>query len=305
MRNNQIYSMTRLEDSNVVKKADLFLLAYDGEERAYYSWNYLIKNSSKYTNVIVLSYIKVYINTTFLESITNNNGIILNVQDNQYPFISCIKQIILDNIKSIIIDISGMKTMHIFLLLKYLQLLKYSKITIINTIPYDYIFAKEPFLSYYSYIGDLKLEEISGYGTRGEMSHDDDLFIFMGFEGSLSLKVIEDTAYKNLYLINTIPSYYQKYKDISIINNYSIIKRNKVLHTPADNPFEVYNILDSKINEKTTACIAPLSTKPISLGICLYALEHKNVRVVYPVSDIYNNNKSHNVYISYVYEINL
>ena len=151
------------------------------------------------------------------------------------------------------------------------------------------------------------MTEILGYSGIGKISQDNDLFIFMGFEGSLSLKVVEEITFKNLYLINTIPSYYQKYKDISIINNYNIINtyKNIILHTPADNPFEVYNLLDSKIDDNTIACIAPLSTKPISLGICLYALEHNNVRVVYPVSDIYNDNKSNDVYISYVYEINL
>ena len=151
------------------------------------------------------------------------------------------------------------------------------------------------------------MKEIAGYSGTGDMSQDTDLYIFMGFEGTLSLKVVEDTAFKNLYLINTIPSYYQKYKDISVINNYSVlqIKKNSILHTPADNPFEVYNLLDSRISNDKMVCIAPLSTKPTSLGICLYALEHENVRIVYPDSSDYNHIKSHDVYISHVYEINL
>lgn len=309
MENNQVYSMACLESSAVVKDATLFLMAYDGEERAYYSWNYLIENGAKYENVAILTYNEEHLqaNKELTDSISKNKGVIYNVPNEQIAFVACLKNIDFQNMESIIIDISSMRTMHIFLLLKYLKLINCSKITVINTIPYDYIFRNEPFLSYRSYVGDLELKEITGYSGRGEMSQDSDLYIFMGFEGSLSLKVVEDTAFKNLYLINTIPSYYQKYKDISVINNYSVLqlKKNRVLHAPADNPFEVYNVLDSKISKDKMVCIAPLSTKPISLGICLYALEHENVRVVYPVSNAYNDIKSHDVYISYVYEINI
>lgn len=309
MENNQIYSMARLECSAVVKNAALFLMAYDGEKRAYYSWNYLIENGAKYENVAILMYNEKHLqmNKELTDSISKNKGVIYKAPNDQIDFVACLKNIDFCNMNSIVIDISSMRTMHIFLLLKYLKLINCSNITVINTIPYDYIFRNEPFLSYRTYLGDLELKEISGYSGRGEMSQDSDLYIFLGFEGSLSLKVVEDIAFKNLYLINTIPSYYQKYKDISVINNYSVFqsKKNRLLHVPADNPFEVYNILDSKICKDKMTCIAPLSTKPISLGICLYALEHKNVRVVYPVSNVYNDIKSHDVYISYVYEINI
>lgn len=309
MENNQVYSMARLESSDIVKDATLFLMAYDGEERAYYSWKYLIEKGAKYENVVILAYNEKHLraNIELTNSISKNNGVIYNVPNEQIDFVACIKKINFQNMKSIIIDISSMRTMHIFLLLKYLKLINCDNITVINTIPYDYIFRNEPFLSYRSYVGDLELKEITGYSGRGEMSQDSDLYIFMGFEGTLSLKVVEDTAFKNLYLINTIPSYYQKYKDISVINNYSVLqlKKNRVLHAPADNPFEVYNVLDSMISKDKMVCIAPLSTKPISLGICLYALAHENVRVVYPVSNAYNDIKSHDVYISYVYTINI
>lgn len=309
MANNQVYSMSRLENSDLVRNASLYLMAYDGEERAYYSWNYLIENGAKYTTVAVLTYNEQHLqaNKDLADSIRKNKGAIYSVPNDQIDFVACLKSIDFQNMESIVIDISSMRTMHIFLLLKYLKLINCNNITVINTIPYDYIFSNEPFLSYRSYLGDLELKEITGYSGRGDMSQDSDLYIFMGFEGTLSLKVVEDTAFKNLYLINTIPSYYQKYKDISVINNYSVLqlKKNKVLHAPADNPFEVYNVLDSRVNTDKMVCIAPLSTKPISLGICLYALEHENVRVVYPVSSSYNDIKSHDVYISYVYEINI
>lgn len=309
MDNNQIYSMARLEDANSVKEASLFLMAYDGEERSYYSWDYLRENGANYENVAILTYNEDHLqqNKRIIASIEASKGVIYNVPNDQIAFVACLKQIAFNKMNSLVIDISSMRTLHIFLLLKYLKLINCNNLKIINTIPYDYIFREDPFLSYKSYIGDLELKEISGYSGIGEMSQDSDLYIFMGFEGALSLKVVEDTAFKNLYLINTIPSYYQKYKDISVINNYSVLqlRKSRVLHAPANNPFEVYNVLDTRAAKDKTICIAPLSTKPISLGVCLYALEHENVRVVYPISNAYNNIKSHDVYVSYVYEINI
>ena len=305
--NSQFYSMTRLEDSSVSHGNIFFLMVYDGEQRSYYSWDYLIANAETITNVVVMAYDSKIIrkNQKLADSFHKYNCVIHNVTDNQISFIKCLKTINFNDAGKIVIDISGMRAMHIFLLFKYLKFIKCTQIAVINTIPYDYIFDNEPFVSYSSYVGDLSLNEIIGYGGKGEISQDCDLYIFMGFEGALSLKVAEDIAFSNLYLVNTIPSYYQKYKDISLVNNYSILqrKKNKLMHVPADNPFEVYNMLDSIADKNKMICIAPLSTKPISLGICLYALTNENVRIVYPVSKEYNNARSHDIYISYVYEI--
>ena len=109
----------------------------------------------------------------------------------------------------------------------------------------------------------------------------------------------------SLYFVNALPSYCQKYKDISIINNYQLLlaKNCKRLYAPAINPFEVYNLLDGCIDESRTVSIAPLCTKPMSLGICLYALEHQNVRIIYPFSDRYESHRSYDVYKSYIYKI--
>ena len=148
--------MNRLEHSSIVKEASLFIMAYDGEERAYYGWNYLNKHGAKYDRLIVLTYNDEHLrgNTDFIGSISNI-GVIYNAPNEQISFISCLKEIGFHNIESIVIDVSNMRTMHIFLLLKYLKLIRINSITVINTIPYDYIFRNEPFLSYRSYIGDL------------------------------------------------------------------------------------------------------------------------------------------------------
>lgn len=121
----------------------------------------------------------------------------------------------------------------------------------------------------------------------------------------VATKVVENTVFKNLYIINTMPSYYQKYKDVSVVNNYSLVasKGNKISFVPAGNPFEVYNTLEIMIDSNQPICIAPLCTKPISLGICMYALEHDNVRIIYPYSQKSTGIQSREVHISYIYSI--
>lgn len=310
MKSSCIYSMILLDEYENTDYDGIFLMAFDGEERSYYGWNQMQKKGNKYNALIILDYTGM--KESDLGNIVLEQGTTCRVQkisQRQIEFINILKQLNEISVnQDITIDISSLRTPDIFLLLKYLKIIQYKRgINIINTIPFDYIFKGQPFLSYRSYLGDLELREIIGYSGNGDMTQEVDLYMFLGFEGTLSLKVIEETVYKNLYLINTLPSYYQKYKDISVINNYNIItsKNNKLLYAPANNPFEVYNILDQLIIENRTICIAPLCTKPISLGVCMYALEHENVRIIYPVSDLYNELKSKSVHMAYMYKIYL
>lgn len=309
MNNSRIYFMEKID--TVVLQGDLFIMSFDGEERSYYGWNQVVEKGGNYKSVLVLSYNRSLLlkKKELINSFQENDWEILEVPREQIQFVQSLNKIeSLANANSITIDISCLRIPHFFLLMKYLKMIyPNKKVNIINTIPYDYIFGGEPFVSYKSYLGDLELCEIIGFGGVTDFTQEGDLFIFLGFEGALSLKVVEETVYKNLFLVNTMPSYYQKYKDISVINNYNLLtsKNNRILYAPAGNPFEVYNILDREIKDNQPVCIAPLCTKPIALGICMYALEHSNVRIVYPVSDTYNDIKSRDVHLSYVYGIDL
>lgn len=127
----------------------------------------------------------------------------------------------------------------------------------------------------------------------------------MGFEGILSAKVNEDVRYSRLKLVNNLPSFYEKYKDICVINNYDLLTsgHEKVSYVPANNPFETYNFLSEQLSDGETACIAPLSAKPVALGVCMYALDHESVRVVYPIADAYTPHRANKTHSIYVYSL--
>ena len=119
---------------------------------------------------------------------------------------------------------------------------------------------------------------------------------------------MEEAAYKHLTFVNSLPSLSQKYKDISILNNRSSIKGKKydsILYAPADNPFEVYNFLEKKYADESSICISPLATKPVALGVCMFALNYEKVRIVYPISDVYSSHVTNQVTKILVYEVSL
>lgn len=210
--------------------------------------------------------------------------------------------------KKILIDISCINTPEMFILLKYFKTSNpKDKIDIAYSTPFEYHFPQEPFTSYCSYYGNLKTTDLLGFGGISDGLSHSKMIIFLGFEGVLASKVAEDIQYEDLLLINNLPSFFPKYKDICVINNYELIstRRSKLAFVPANNPFETYNFLNNFVDETSSVCVAPLSTKPVALGVCLYALSHNTMRVVYPISEQYNYHRTNGVLSTNIYRISL
>ena len=290
------------------------IMSVDGEARATHFFSNTSKKGIKLENAIIFTYEREYSELTkqFLEEIRElSNGEILTISFpiSQIDFVDALKKSSkISSSKKIVIDISTVITPYLFLLLKYLHVCNpTSEIIIVNTIPHDYNYNQTPFISYKSSSGNLRTEEIIGFSGINGAHQSNDLYILIGFESSLALKVEDDSSYNRLFIVNTLPSYYQKYKDISSISNYQLLAPNNhnMLYAPAINPFEVYNILEKQIEKGKGITIAPLCTKPIALGVCMYALKNPNIRVVYPFSDSYDFNRTHDVYTSYVYRLTL
>lgn len=308
--NSIIYEMNEFLNPVALLKDSLLIFAIDDEERSLYALNRFVETKSKGKAALVFAYSNDC--EMFLKKLTSiidpeSIYVIDGFPSSQVEFIRQIKSCkMLQDIKKIVIDISCIITPYMFLLIKSIKIWNNtSQLYAINTLPFDYTYFKSPFTSHKSYYGNLQMEEILGFSSSKGLYQEKDLFIFAGFEGVLALKVKEDIDYENLFFVNALPSYHQKYKDISMINNYQLLlsEQCKKLFAPASNPFEVYNLLDRTIASEKYVSIAPLSTKPIALGICMYALKHENVRIIYPFSEKYEQEKSHKVFKSYVYKV--
>lgn len=303
---SEVYSILELEKCDT--DINTLLFALEDERRSIRCLQYLIEKKHSLSNIIILQYGTASLPTEIETAVKEINLITLDVTDNPVDFVTALRGLE-DTLweGNVFADISCIKIPEMFSIMKYFKISNNKiKLSVVYSIPYDYNFSNEPFTSYKSYVGDLTTYELLGYsGISGEKEND--LFLFMGFEGAMALKITEDTAYNSLILVNNSPSFFPKYKDISVINNYQLManQKNNLYYTPADNPYETYNLLDESISKDNGACIAPLSTKLVALGACLYALDNENVRVVYPVSRNYTLANTVEIYKSFVYSVDL
>lgn len=212
--------------------------------------------------------------------------------------------------QKIALDISCFTKPFFFYLIKlFKERFGIHHITVFYTEPQSYLFPRGIFSSYRSSTGPLTILEIpgfTGYEARGEKRV---LVILLGFDGDLSKEINEDISPSETLVVNGFPSYAPKFKDISMITNEKLTsdKGVKVVFSRANNPFEAFNVLEGikKQNKNSFINIAPLGTKPMALGACLFALYYPEVRVVYPLPETYEKVTTNKCWNSWQYIIPL
>lgn len=309
MSENIVYKLSEIENYKF-EAIDCFVCAIHDDERAIAGLSKILEKGIQIKHAIVIRYDNGS-HSTALNDLLNGQGkeIVVETRDIN-SFIRLFRQEIKPHINTkIAIDISCIRIPDMFSIMKILKLFNHcQQIQCVYSVPYDYEYYAGEFSYKYS-LGDLQNYELIGYnGNYDSEKQDSTYIVFLGFEGALSLKVLEEAEYRRLIFVNSLPSFYQKYKDISILNNRSSIKGKKydsLQYVPADNPFEVYNFLERQYSNVPAICISPLGTKPVALGVCLFALDYENVRVIYPISDTYSTHSTDNVAKTLVYEISL
>lgn len=194
--------------------------------------------------------------------------------------------------KNIAIDISCFTKPYFFYLIKFFkEQCKIGSIIVYYTEPKSYLFPHGIFSSYHSSTGPLTILEIPGFPGYEERGENRMLVILLGFDGDLSKEINEDISPSETMVVNGFPSYSPKFKDISLVLNEKLTSNKSVAikYSQANNPFEVFNLLEDikNKNKKWFINIAPLGTKPMALGACLFALNYPEVRVVYPLPETY------------------
>lgn len=288
---------------------EVLILAGEPDERTIAAVRIISEKPNSIKRMLVLKYDSSFDESSICSYFPQICIDVINVTSDPISFLNVLRDynnVLLNN--RLMVDITGIRIPEMFMLFKYLKLQgKTGTVSVVYSTPMEYEFQEEPFTSYRSYYGNLETIDLLGYGgMSGDMSHSQ-MLVFLGFEGVLSEKVNEDIKYDKLKLINNLPSIYEKYKDISIINNYNLLatRHEKLLYVPANNPFEVFNFLTDNLSENEPACAAPLSTKPVALGVCLYALSHDNLRVVYPTAKSYIPHRANSVHKTYLYLVEI
>ena len=228
---------------------------------------------------------------------------------------SCLQNLIpleteLLSAKKIALDISCFTKPYFFYLIKlFKERFEIDCISVFYTEPQSYLFPRGIFSSYRSSVGPLTISEIPGfpgYEARGKKRV---LVILLGFYGDLSKEINEDISPSETFVVNGFPSYSPKFKDISLIANEKLTSDRdiKIEFSRANNPFEAFNLLEDIKNQNQTSFIniAPLGTKPMALGACLFALYYPDVRVVYPLPATYEKVTTNKCWNSWRYLIPL
>jgi hypothetical protein len=310
-----IYKMDIIDSSSAIfNELDYLILASGSDSRAYavlskcyFEKKAIIFHFSERLHDISdtdsLYEYKKYENSIFQE-------IYCNIKDPG----SCLTDLLKETYKKtskIGIDISCFTKPYFYFIIKFLkERFSIGSIYIFYTEPKLYIFPKGLFSEFRTSSGPISVREMFGYTGQEIRGAKRKLIVLLGFDGDLSKEINEDVSPNDTVVINGFPSYTPKCKDISLIANEKLVndKNIKVRYTRANNPFDTYNLLQSIKSESepnTFINIAPLGTKPMALGACLFALHNPDVRIIYPLPASYEKKYSDKCWNSWVYDFPL
>ncbi len=321
--NRYIYEMRKISDSqeSFPEIIDLLIIAAGADYRSYEVLR-KAKNAEVHIGQILIICFRERVEDSDLEykksynlykdivgktNIKEINTSIRNPSD-------CIKKlnekgVQISNKDNLAIDISCFTKPYFFSFLKYFEkVIGLQTISVFYTEPKSYLFNTGLYDSFKSSSGPTIIKELfTGSDSKDQQRL---LVILLGFDGDISREIDEEIGPKNTLIVNGFPGFSPKFKDISLVNNEKLVSNENIglLYSKANNPFETYNLLDSivsKMDSKKYLNIAPLGTKPMALGACLYAIHNPDVRVIYPIPDKYENTTTEECWDSWYYKIPL
>jgi hypothetical protein len=165
-------------------------------------------------------------------------------------------------------------------------------VRVFYTEPRSYVFRGGLYDAFHASSGPTTIIELPSFVGRATRDGERVLVVQLGFEGDLAHEINEDVAPNRTILVNGFPGLFPKFKDISLVNNEKLVgaESNKRRYSRANNPFDSYNVLDdilTRSQQNAFINIAPLGTKPMALGACLFALHNPRVRIIYPKPEAY------------------
>ncbi|MBZ9572552.1 hypothetical protein KJA15_04445 [Patescibacteria group bacterium] len=311
----------------------LFISGISWEERCHYGWKRLIENNFIPEQKIILYYKEVldknlvgskqdsekYFDDLFNIK-SSGSKLFLNIFD-EISGCSEFAKFLDSNFKDIknktvIIDFSVMIKPYIFILLKYLiNIKKVNKILLLYTEPLSYQQPRKKYIleeGEFFTKGTIHTGEIPSYSGIRVLDKKNALIVLMGFEGGRAVEVVNAADPDITIPINGFPAYRPEFKDISILMNEELLREPEIFknlqYAPANDPFETNNVLNDiyiQFHERYNISIAPIGTKPMAIGSCLFALMFSDCRIIYPYPTEYNLKSSKGCGPTWVYVLNI
>jgi len=195
----------------------------------------------------------------------------------------------------ICIDITGFIRPHLIYLIRFLEFIKISKISILYTEPKQY--TKGENTKFSGFISDVRV--IPGCGSSYSHITDNDMLILgVGYDDKLIAKVAQfKRNCKIKYEIFGFPSLQPDMYQESVLKSANVketVGENIVSRfAPAYDPFQTAELIDNIIESSRNVnniYLSPLSSKPQVLGFAFYYCKvgyKKPVSIIYPYSDKY------------------
>lgn len=211
--------------------------------------------------------------------------------------------------KKILIDISTFIKPYFYCLLKLLiQVCSLTEVYVTYTEPESY---GKPLQEHVTFTRGLdRVGEIPAFNGFIDIDKKNMLIIMLGFEGQRALEVLRSVQPDKTLAINGFPAYRPEFKDVSLISNTLVIREGECFpelqYSSASDPFETYRTL-AKLHKDWSNyynfSIAPLGTKPMALGACLFALQCADTRLIYAYPQGYELKVAEKYGKTWMYEI--
>lgn len=298
--NTQIYSMQEIDEdkTGLQEKYDYWVMAPNIEERSREAYKKM-RDRAIISNRIMFDCPNFHVNLSEEQEGVLNDFLYVDVDsvviraENEINMLQKFCELPINKESKIAVEITGFSIPNIFLIMHALKnKMKVKKVDAYYTEPQYYIYDKGYYDAYHSYVAERICRPILGYYNSGDQE-EEVLTIFMGFDGGLAASVYfklaeESQEIKDTYVVNGLPSYSPKLKDVSLYNNYDLVTKltnRQLLCVAANSPFSAYNVLRD-LYQKCKGVpfnICTIGSKPVALGACLFALDYKEkVKVTYP-----------------------
>ena len=137
------------------------------------------------------------------------------------------------------------------------------------------------------------------------------LVALMGFEGNRFTKAFEDVnpSMRKTYGIVGFPSFQPGWQYYVYSENQNALEQSKanllIKRATANEPFNIYNILKEikRNNSDFEIVVAPIGTKPHSLGACMFAIDNPDVQIYYDFPSFGDKKRTTGVGSSFLYNL--
>jgi hypothetical protein len=314
---NRYYNLKSTQDfKKVFTEIDFFFIGNSNEIRAK---NVMSLASEYYKGEVLSINYDIEFEKYSIQKITSSNlyrkeDLHLTGKDLVMDFMDDLKNLDINN-KNILIDITSLKHPFLFYFLLLLKKDFHPKSLFITyTEPEKYVQEEkdENIIKKFDLTEKFcSVNSLPGFARISDHNKERILIALMGFEGNRFSKAFEDVnpSDRKTCAIVGFPSFQPSWQYYVYSQNQYALDQSKafssIKRSTANEPFGVYNILQDikNKNEDFELVVAPLGTKPHSLGACMFAIDNEDIQIYYDFPSFGSKTRTIGIGSSFLYNL--